>query len=191
MDLWDYIDDAGKDNRSDNTELLAKVDEQKEVSERVRGLASPLASEASTRNSLQSIREQRDGLNKHRQSLLERVPERETFASFRVNSIEDRDLAYLSASTGDEFALLRGKNEDILYHGTQYHCHIEKSDILMALLESHKVRLETHTHPDREQIIPSSDDRNFIASIGQKGSKIVSSYTGQIIEFTANLFEDL
>lgn len=181
MDLWDCIDDSRKDDRKDDSRRI----------DNIRGLSSPLASEESTRISLESVREQRDGLNKHRQSLLDRVPERETFASFRVNSIEDKDLAYLSASTGDEFALLRGKNEDILYHGTRYHCHIEKSDVLMSLLKSHKVRLETHTHPDRERIIPSSDDRDFIKSIGQKSSKIVSSYTGKVIEFSDNMFDIL
>lgn len=137
-----------------------------------RGLSSPLASEESTRRSLESIREKRDGLNRHRQELLNRVPEQETWASFRLNAIEDKDLAYLSAETGDEFALLRGKNEDILYHGTHYHCHIEKSDTLMELLRSRKVRLETHTHPDYERISPSNDDRRFIASFGQKQVKL-------------------
>jgi hypothetical protein len=73
--------------------------------------------------------------------LLKRVPERESFSSFRVNTIEDKDLANLSAATGDKFALLRGKNDDILYHGNQYHCNIEKSEALMELLESHKVIL--------------------------------------------------
>ena len=61
----------------------------------------------------------------------------------------------------------------------------------MELLNSHKIRLETHTHPDYEKIIPSTDDRNFIASFGQKSSKIVSSYTGKVIEFHANMFEDI
>ncbi len=155
------------------------------------GLSSPLASEESTRISLQSIREQRDGLNKHRQAILNRIPEQETWASFRLNAIEDKDLAYLSAATGDEFALLRGKNEDILYHGTKYHCHIEKSETLMELLSSHKITLVLHTHPDYETIIPSADDRKFIASYGQRSSKIISSYTGKIVEFTANMFDEL
>ncbi len=181
MDLWDCIDDSRKDDKNNDSRGI----------DNIRGLSSPLASEESTRISLESIREQRDGLNKHRQSLLDRVPERETFASFKVNSIEDKDLAYLSAATGDEFALFRGKNEDILYHGTRYHCHIEKSDVLMGLLESHKVRLEAHTHPDRERIIPSFDDRDFIKSIGQKNSKIVSSYTGKVIVFSDNVYNDL
>ena len=168
-------------------DLFDDLDEELEIS----GLSSPLASEESTRRSLASIRNGEDGLNKHRQSLLNRVPEQETWASFKVNSIEDKDLAYLSAETGDEFALLRGKNEDILYHGTPRHCHIERSDTLMELLNSHKLFLEIHTHPDFEKIVPSSEDRKFIASFGQKKSKIISSYTGKIIEFQANWFDDL
>lgn len=156
----------------------------------IRGLASPLASEESTRISLQYIREQRDGLNQHRQSLLNRVPEQEKWAVFSLNSIEDKDLAYLSAATGDEFALLRGKKEDILYRGNSLHCHIEKDELLMSLLKEHKISLECHSHPDYDKIIPSQDDRDFIARFGQKSSRIVSSYTGKVITFKADGFFD-
>lgn len=162
-----------------------------DLNDDIRGLSSPLASEESTRISLQYIREQRDGLNRHRQSLLNRVPEREKWAVFSLNSIEDKDLAYLSAATGDEFALLRGKNEDILYRGTAAHCHIEKDELLISLLQEHKICLECHSHPDYEIIVPSQDDRDFIASFGQKSSRIISSYTGKVITFNANRFEDL
>ncbi len=154
-------------------------------------LSTPLTSESSTKVSLDSIRKHKDGLNNHRQSILNRVPDKETWGSFRLNFIEDKDLAYLSAATGDEFALLRGKNEDILYHGSRYHCHIEQSDTLMELLESHKVRLELHTHPDPEKIFPSADDRAFIARLGQKSSRIISSCTGKIVEFHVNQFDDI
>lgn len=159
--------------------------------EDIRGLSSPLASNESTRISLQYIREKRDGLNKHRQSLLNRVPEQEVWAVFPLNSIEDKDLAYLSAETGDEFALLRGKKQDILYRGNAMHCHIERDELLMSLLQDRKIRLECHSHPDYDKIIPSQDDRNFIAMFGQKTSRIVSSYTGKVITFDANRFNDI
>ena len=76
----------------------------------LQGLSAPISSEESTRISLQSIREQRDGLNRHRQSILNRVPERETWCSFPLKTIEDKDLAYLSAATGDD-----AKNHPNLY----------------------------------------------------------------------------
>lgn len=193
MSLWDDIEDDIKESNLHHKceSLIQQPEDLITRSEDIRGLSSPLASEESTRISLQYIREQRDGLNKHRESLLSRVPERDSWAVFTLHSIEDKDLAYLSAATGDEFALLRGKNQDILYRGDSLHCRIEKDELLMNLLEGHKICLECHSHPDFGTIVPSQDDRNFIASFGQKTSRIVSSYTGKVITFNANRFDDL
>ena len=35
------------------------------------------------------------------------------------------------------------------------------------------------------------EDRLFIASYGQNSSKIISSYTGKIIHFSKNMFDDI
>lgn len=172
----------------DEEEVHGEDELQQEVSG---GLASPLASEESMRKSLESIRHGDDKLSKRRASILSKVRERDTYEHFPLDFIEYIDLAYLSAATGDEFALLRGKREDILYHGTRFNCHIEDHDLLIDALKSHKLRLEIHSHPDVEKITPSFDDRNFLKAIGQRKSKIISSYTGQIREFTDNEFEDL
>lgn len=177
----DLGDELWSDETLGNDELQA---------EESRGLSSPLASEESMRISLASLRRGDGGLNKRRQSILDRVPDSDTYASFPLNAIEYKDLAYLSAATNDEFALLRGKHEDILYHGTRFNCHIEDHDILMDALKSHKLRLEIHSHPDVGEITASLDDRMFLRGIDQKKSKIISSYTGQIKEFTDNRFED-
>lgn len=155
------------------------------------GLSSPLASSESTLRSLEFIRNGDAGLNSHRLSLLQRVSDQDSWSQVPAGAVKDIDLAYLSAYTGDEFALLCGKQEDILYHGTPAHCHIEKSEYLMTLLESHKARLEVHTHPDAGKIYASKDDREFIASIGQESSKIISSYTGQVIVFHSSVFGDI
>ena len=153
------------------------------------GIESPLASSASTMISLEAIRNKEAGLNEHRTKLLSRVADQECWGTFPRNSIEIKDLAYLSAATGDEFALLRSKHSDFLYHGTPYRCRIEADEDLMTLLNSHKAELVAHTHPDYENIVPSAADRNFIRSYGQKKRKIISAYTGQIIEFTSDMFE--
>ena len=73
-----------------------------------------LSSTRSTQTSLEAVRSGKAGLNPHRQRMLERVPEQGDWARFDLDSIELKDLAYLSAKSGDEFALLRGKREDIL-----------------------------------------------------------------------------
>lgn len=144
-----------------------------------------LESVKSRKTSLQKIRENRAGLNKHRDILLSRVPNIGDWAKFRPDTIEIIDLAYLTAKTGHEFALLRGKNQDILLHGKSFRC--EFDDILSEMLISGKLRLEAHSHPE-EILIPSPDDRQTLSIINQERSIIISAVTGQTIEFTKNQF---
>lgn len=151
---------------------------------------SPLGSTESTRRSLESVRQGYDGSYRHRQARLIRVPNKDTYASLPVNSIKDKDLACLSAATGDKFAALRRKI-DVLYHGPPLHCHIENSETLMWLLNSHKLVLEVHCHLDFDRISPSFDGRNFLRAIGPKEIRIISSYTAEIITFSADWYDDM
>ena len=81
-----------------------------------------LASTKSTQVSLAGVRIGRYSLNEHRQKLLERVPYSGEYVKLEVGSLDLIDLAYLSAKTGDEFAILRSKQEDVLFHGTSMRC---------------------------------------------------------------------
>ena len=148
-----------------------------------------LASSASTRTSLEAIRNKHAGLTQKREKILARVPNSNDWAAFSKDAIAIKDIAYLAASTGDEFALLRGKTKDIVFHGVQYHCHIDGE--LLDLLRTKKLRLIAHTHPDYGEIYPSNDDRDFLKYIGQKTSKIISSITGIEQTFSANPFDDI
>ena len=76
-----------------------------------------LSSTHSMQISLEAVRSGKAGLDAHRQKMLDRVPATGDWARFELNSIELKDLAYLTAKVGDEFALLRGKHEDIFFHG--------------------------------------------------------------------------
>jgi len=67
-----------------------------------------LESTKSIQISLETIRSGDAGLNAHRQMMLGRTPETGDWARFALNSLELIDLAYLSAKTGHEFAILRG-----------------------------------------------------------------------------------
>lgn len=148
-----------------------------------------LSSSASTRKSLDAIRNKHAGLTQKRERILAQVPNSNNWAIFNKDAIEVKDLAYLAAKTGDEFALLRGKTKDIVFHGVQYHCHIEGE--LLDLLKTKNLRLIAHTHPDYGEIYPSNDDRDFLKYIGQKKSKIISSITGIEQTFSANTFDDI
>ena len=104
-----------------------------------------LDSSKSTQTSLQAIREGNADLNAHRQSMLNRVPDIGNFASFKYDSLEIMDLAYLTAMTGHEFALLRGKDVDILFHGETRHCQFVEA--LADMLMAHKLTIVGHSHP--------------------------------------------
>ncbi len=149
-------------------------------------LASSLSSAHSMRISLEAIREGEAGLTKRRSNMLARVPNEGEYASFERGSVSIEDLAYLSAQERHEFALLRSKSSDILFHGNAIGCTFT-DDLEMLLMEG-KMELIAHSHPDIDRIIPSRDDRDFLRKIGQKKSIIVSWYTGQTIEFYANEF---
>ena len=153
------------------------------------GKTITLDSSRSTQISLEAIREGDAGLNSHRQVMLSRVPEVGDFASYQHKSLELIDLAYLSAKTGHEFAILRGKENDILFHGEPTHC--EFLGDLGMLLKAHKLELIGHSHPGENEPIPSMADREALRQIGQKRSAVVSGRTGKIRVYGQSPFEEL
>ena len=147
-----------------------------------------LSSSESTKISLDAIRKGEAGLNEKRRKLLERVPNSNEWAALELNSVTIKGIAYLSAATKHEFALLRGKSRDIIFHGVDYHCNF--TDELLELLKVHKLSLIARTHPDYGNIEPSQDDREFLKHIGQKESTIISYITGKTRRFSANLLDE-
>lgn len=139
------------------------------------------------KTSLKAVYDGEAGLNERRKQLLRRVPNSNDWAVFEVDSITIKDIAYLSAATHHEFALLRGKTKDILFHGTNYHCHIVGE--MLKLLEQRKLRLVAHTHPDYGDVIPSKDDRLFLKQIRQNESTVISYITGKMQRFNSDMFE--
>lgn len=99
-----------------------------------------------------------------------------------------KDLAYLTAKTGREFAILRGKSEDILFHGESLQCAFD--DILVEMLLCKRLFIFGHSHPGEDMPIPSPQDRQTLKQIGQPDSKLISGRTGIEITFTMDLFDD-
>ena len=146
-----------------------------------------LESTKSTQTSLESIRNGDAGLNAHRQALIGRVPETGDWAKFKLNSIELLDLAYLTAATGHEFALLRGKREDVLFHGAPRECNFEGA--LEGMLLNRQLVLLGHSHPGEPDPEPSPADRAVLRRIGQSKSTVISGMTGRTKDFTNDPFE--
>ena len=146
-----------------------------------------LASTKSTKVSLAGVRIGRYELSEHRQSLLLKAPNPGNYAKVDKNTLEVMDLAYLSAKTGHEFAMLRGKHEDVLYHGTAARCRF--IDELEDGLRNHRYELIAHSHPGEEEPEPSMEDRELLREIGQRQSTVISARTGRTTDYTADPFE--
>lgn len=90
---------------------------------------------------------------------------------------------------GDEFALLRGKREDILFHGDKSNCNFV--GLIGEMLLAHKLVLVGHSHPGEDQPVASANDRWALKRIGQTKSTIISARTGMCTEYSQNEFENL
>ena len=146
-----------------------------------------LSSTRSMQISLQAVRSGKAGLDAHRQSMLNRVPEIGDWASFKYEFIMLKDLAYLTAKTGDEFALLRGKKEDIIFHGDPRNCAFDGT--LVDMLMAHKLYIVGHSHSGESIPRPSGNDREALEVIGQEKSTVISAMSGMCIDFSADSFE--
>lgn len=145
-----------------------------------------LSSTKSTQISLEAVRNGKAGLDAHKRRLLSKVPKTNDWAKFDLNSIELKDLAYLTACVGDEFLLLRGKHEDILFHGDHINCDLDE---FRDSLVSGKYEIVGHSHPVEDIPVASQDDRNTLRKIGQNSSKVISARTGMVVEFGPDRFE--
>lgn len=121
--------------------------------------------------------------------MLNRAPCSGDWAKFPLDHLTMKDLAYLTAKTGHEFAILRGKSEDILFHGENTRCTFD--DILVEMLLSNRLRIYGHSHPGEDVPTPSPQDRDTLTLTGQPCSKLISGRTGTEITFTASLFDDI
>lgn len=148
-----------------------------------------LLSTQSMRTSLIFIHSGDGGLDAHRQSMLNRAPNPGDWARFSSDHLTMKDLAYLTAKTGHEFAILRGKNEDILFHGEACRCSFD--DILAEKLYNKRLFIYGHSHPGEETPIPSRQDRETLKKIGQSESKLISGRSGVEITFTTDFFDDI
>lgn len=143
------------------------------------------SSPKSLEKSLLAIREGAAGLTKTREMILSRVPESGDYHRFKKGKISIHDLAYLSAATGHEFSLFRGKNEDMLFHGTTYACDVEE-DIAEELIRRGYEWI-AHSHIDMGNLISSIADRETLRKLNQQKSIIIGP-TGKEIEFYQSEF---
>ncbi len=142
-----------------------------------------ISSSASTRKSLEAIKFGKHGLDKRRQALLDRIPKPGMWICVDIDSLRMIDLAYLTAMTGHEFAILQSKHADYLFHGTSSECDVLADSFLQEEFLSKRMRIVGHSHPGEVFPEPSSDDRKFLWFIEQKESMVISGVTGACVTF--------
>ena len=140
----------------------------------------------SYRRSLSGIVAGRAGLDERRKSILSRLPKTGEWHKFERNSISTRDLAYLSAATGHEFALFRSKRADILIRGDNRACNVVGK--LGEEILGHKYEWVAHSHVDMGRLTASTGDRDTLRRLGQNSSIIVG-IDGEEAVFYQSVFD--
>ncbi len=150
-------------------DFLDKGGTTEEWEKRIR-ISSP-GSTKSLKRSLEDIKRGKAGLNQKRKKILERAKKSGDYHKFEKGEIKVKDLAYLSAATGHEFALFRGKRNDILVHGTKRTCDIY-GELYDEIIEKH-YKWVAHSHVDMGKLVASREDRDTLKKIKQKTSIII------------------
>ena len=143
-------------------------------------------SNKSYKRSLLDIAEGKAGLNKKRQSILNKLKESGAVSRYDKGTISTRDLAYLSAATKNEFALFRSKKEDIIIRGTAKSCDVAGE--LADEITNKKYEWVAHSHVDMGNLTPSQEDRITLMRLGQKKSIIVG-IDGEEVVFYQSPFD--
>ena len=87
---------------------------------------------------IEALQKNEIGLNDYRRNILARVPEPNDWAAFMYR-IEPEELIWAAAAAGDSFALFRGEDIDVLFHGQNDSCSV--SGLLLDMLSREKLRL--------------------------------------------------
>jgi hypothetical protein len=118
------------------------------------------------------------GLSRSQRLLLDRLPAEGATATVIKRSVTARDLAAMTAYTGDEFAMLTNGARRMVVRGTATGVPIDVD--LAAELAGRGWRLSAHTHPGSTDLIlmSSAGDRAVLSAFGQRNSLILNSRAG-------------
>lgn len=124
-------------------------------------------------------------LNHRQQKLLEALAKTDDRVTVRKKDVSMKDLAALTAFTGDEFAMFTKGGERLIMRGdtTRVNLGVEDADRLAAL----GYRFSGHTHPtvDPLDLFSSKGDRAVLRAFGMRTS-VIYNPAGQYRTFEAD-----
>lgn len=126
-------------------------------------------------------------LNNRQKDLLDKLPYYDSRVLVEKNAIDLKDIAALTAKTGDEFAIFTNGSRRLIVRGDTGSIGIPDYELMDMGTKGY--RLTGHTHPgvDRFCLFPSEGDKLALRLLKQKQSVIYNS-RGQFITF--DLFDE-
>jgi hypothetical protein len=120
-------------------------------------------------------------LSKRQQGLLSSLGEYGSQVTVGKRAVSMKDLAALTAHTGDEFLMLTRKGERLIMRGSQQGFHGVVDDVWAKQMASQGWKWSGHTHPvlqgmsDLGTLMSSGGDRAILQAFGQSRSLILNS----------------
>ena len=114
-------------------------------------------------------------LNKRQQRVLEQLKEYDSSCIVNKKDISMKDLAALTAKTGNEFAMFTRKGKRLIIRGNNNSVNVTKD--LAEKLKSDGYKWSGHTHPGTDMfcLMPSSGDKIILDIFEQEYSAIYNS----------------
>lgn len=133
---------------------------------------------------LQDLKNNKVSLKSKQEAILQKIPGRNSVDLFKKKQVNIKDLAALTAYTGDEFALFYKGKRAIVVHGSPTNCNVygETYDTII----SEKWVWIAHSHPTTTKLMPSQGDIDSLKLFTWQKESSIIDLKEKIINFSAS-----
>lgn len=141
----------------------------------MRGISSPIEQRNTGKGNPNAIIHFDRPLNQRQKSLLEHLPAYDSRMITERRNVNLRDLAAMTAVTGDEFALFTRKGQRMIVRSNAFMTNVDVDSA--EVLAAEGWRWSGHTHPgtDVNAIMPSYGDYEVLKAFRQRFSVILDA----------------
>ena len=133
---------------------------------------------------LRDLKNNTVNLKARQEAIYQKIPNRNDAEIFRKKHVNIKDLAALTAYTGDEFALFYKGKRAIVVHGSPSNCNVYGETYDTIIRE--KWVWIAHSHPTTTKLKPSPSDVDSLKLFTWQKESSIIDLKGKIINFTAS-----
>ena len=133
---------------------------------------------------LRDLKNNTVNLKARQEAIYQKIPNRNDAEIFRKKQVNIKDLAALTAYTGDEFALFYKGKRAIVVHGSPSNCNVYGETYDTIIRE--KWVWIAHSHPTTTKLKPSPSDVDSLKLFTWQKESSIIDLKGKIINFTAS-----